>query len=175
MSSLFASSGISGLDDVHVRFWNPIRQKRFLAQNEESKYRHFKCSYSLLAINTFAVATATMVLTTPPFLLNTCRNGWTFSSKHPSFKGLPRLCNVILVVWSLVYFFSSSSYFALKLLAILSPNFKWGWVFLNFLTAAAGPCTEVYSPILNRSSSVNEQFFCFFVLDSFSIASRTAL
>ena len=95
------------------------------------------------------------------YILSTCRNGWTFSSKHPSMKGLPRFCNVNLEVWSLVCFFSSSSYFALKLLALLSPNFKWGWVSLNFLTAEAGPCTEVYSPILNRYASVNEQFFRF--------------
>ena len=123
--------------------------------------------YPLLAINAFAVEAAATILTTPPFLLRTCRNDWSFSSKHPSVKGLPRFCNVILELWSLVCFFSGSSYFVLKPFAILSPNFKWGWVFSNFLTATAGPCTEVYSPILNSSWSVNEQYFSLFHLRLF--------
>ena len=110
LASFFASSGISGFDVVHVRFLNPMRLKRLFAQDVDSKSIHFKCSSWLLTISDFAVAIATTVFTTPPFLLTTCRKVWTFGSKVPDMSGLPRFRNEIFEKLSASFFFSSFSY-----------------------------------------------------------------
>ena len=52
--------------------------------------------------------------------------------------------------------FNADSYLAQKALAVLSPNLKCGWVFLNFPNAFVGQYTDVYFPIRKRSLSVKE-------------------
>ena len=59
---------------------------------------------------------------------------------------------------------SFSWYFFLRLLAVLSPNSRWGWDFLNFSTPALCPWMVAYLPISYLSLSVNLQFlsYCYF-------------
>ena len=114
---------------------------------------HFKCSFCLLVMKFFAVVTASTVLTTPPF-----------SSYYMQMKVLPRLCRGILVDSPSILLFSNSWYLALRLLAVLSPKFKWGWNFPNFLTVTPGSCKEAYFPMTYYSSSENLLLFCFCLL-----------
>ena len=118
---------------------------RLLAQIEESKSKHFKCSSGLLSINAFATAAANTVFTTPPFLLSTWRNVLTLQSKVPKIKDIARFCNEIFE--NSFFFLSKFRYAVLNILAVHSSNFKWELVFWNFFTVAVGPWTGGYCPI----------------------------
>ena len=59
-----------------------------------------------------------------------------------------------------------SWYFSLRLLAVFSPNFRCGWDFLNFFTAAIGPWIAEYFPIRNLSLSVNSSFVSYYYFQS---------
>ena len=50
--------------------------------------------------------------------------------------------------------FNNDSYLVQKTLAVVSPNFKCGCVFLDFPTALVGPYTDAYFPIRKRSLSI---------------------
>ena len=69
-------------------FCKPHCCKKIFAQYQESKSIHFKCLFCLLAMKTFAVATATAIVTTPHFFLSTFIKVFTFSSNLPNMKDL---------------------------------------------------------------------------------------
>ena len=137
-ASFFARSGIWSFTVIFARLTKPILQNRLFVHDEFSSSRTFRCSVSLLAMRAFAVAMATTELTTPRFLITIWRKLQTFSSTVSKVRGLPRF-KVPIYLSTFGPFFSWSTYFLRSALARLSPNFKWGWDFLNFRTAAPGP------------------------------------
>ena len=89
-ASFLTHSGISGFEIVFARLTKPILRNRLFVHDEFSRSRAFRCSRSLLAMQTFAVAMATTELTTPPFLLTIWRKLQIFSSTVSNIRGLPR-------------------------------------------------------------------------------------
>ena len=133
--SFTAWSGISGLSVVVcIRLTKPILQKRLCVELEETTSIHFKCSSELFWISACAAAIATTEFKTPPFCLKINKKFLTFSSTEPSIRGRPRFDfdNSVFLLFD----FNNSSYFFLRLLAVLSPSLRWGWDFLNFVAAA---------------------------------------
>ena len=100
----------------------------------------------------FAVAIASTVFTTPPFLLRIWRKTCTFSSTVPNINGLPRF-NVSTFLSELADWFAK--HFFRNALAWYSPKSRWKCDFLNFRTAAIGPLIAAYFPMTNRSLSIN--------------------
>ena len=153
-----ALSAIFGLLVVAARLTNPIRRKRLLAHSVFSKSIRLGCSSLLCLIKAFAVAMATTVFTIPPFFSNICKYSCTFLSiSLPRRKGWPTFFfDSTTSVDGSGRSFNTDSYLARTALAVLSPNFKCGCVFLNFRTAFVGPYTDAYFPIRKRSLSVKE-------------------
>ena len=153
-----APSGIFDLPVVAAHLTETILRKRLLAYSVFSESVHLRCSSLLCSIKAFAVAMATMLFTIPPSFRNICKYSCTFLPiSLPRSRSRP------------VFFFDSTtsvdgsgrpfntySYLARKAVAVLSPNFKVGCVFLNFRTAFIGPYTDVYFPIRKGSLSVKE-------------------
>ena len=146
-----APSGIFDLPVVAAHLTETILRKRLLAYSVFSESVHLRCSSLLCSIKAFAVAMATMLFTIPPSFRNICKYSLPRSRSRPVFffdsttsvdgSGRP---------------FNTYSYLARKAVAVLSPNFKVGCVFLNFRTAFIGPYTDVYFPIRKGSLSVKE-------------------
>ena len=72
-ASFFAPSGMTGLLVVADRLRNPIRWNKLFGQDVFSRSSTFRFLSSHFAIRACAIATATTVFTTSPFLRITCR------------------------------------------------------------------------------------------------------